>query len=52
MTSTFAGLVLDVDATIVVCHAEKQSTAKTRKKNWGYHSLLYGGESKNASSSL
>ena len=34
------GLVLDVDATIVVCHSEKGSTAKTWKKSWGYHPLL------------
>jgi hypothetical protein len=37
---TIPGLVLDVDATIVVCHSEKGSTAKTWKKNWGYHPLL------------
>ncbi len=35
-----AGLVLDVDATIVVCHSEKGSSAKTWKKTYGYHPLL------------
>jgi hypothetical protein len=35
-----AGLVLDVDATIVVCHSEKASAAKTWKKTYGYHPLL------------
>jgi hypothetical protein len=34
------GLVLDVDATIVVCHSEKESAAKTWKKTFGYHPLL------------
>jgi hypothetical protein len=34
------GLVLDVDATIVICHSEKESAAKTWKKSWGYHPLL------------
>jgi hypothetical protein len=37
---TIPGLVLDVDATVVVCHSEKQSSAKTWKKTWGYHPLL------------
>jgi hypothetical protein len=31
------GLVLDVDATIVICHSEKEQAAKTWKKTWGYH---------------
>jgi hypothetical protein len=35
-----AGLVLDVDATIVICHSEKGSAAKTWKKTFGYHPLL------------
>jgi hypothetical protein len=37
---TIPGLVLDVDATIVICHSEKESAAKTWKKTWGYHPLL------------
>jgi Transposase DDE domain group 1 len=37
---TIAGFVLDIDATIVICHSEKESTAKTWKKTWGYHPLL------------
>jgi hypothetical protein len=37
---TVAGLVLDIDATIVVCHSEKEQTDKTWKKTWGYHPLL------------
>jgi hypothetical protein len=37
---TIPGLVLDLDATIVVCHSEKESAAKTWKKTWGYHPLL------------
>ena len=35
-----AGLVLDIDATIVVCHSEKESAARTWKKSFGYHPLL------------
>jgi hypothetical protein len=37
---TIPGLVLDIDATIVVCHSEKESAAKTWKKTFGYHPLL------------
>jgi hypothetical protein len=37
---TIAGLVLDIDATIVVCHSEKEAAAKTWKKSFGYHPLL------------
>jgi Transposase DDE domain group 1 len=37
---TIPGLVLDVDATIVVCHSDKQSAAKTWKRTFGYHPLL------------
>jgi hypothetical protein len=37
---TIPGLVLDVDATIVVCHSEKGSAAKTWKRTFGYHPLL------------
>jgi len=34
------GLVLDVDASIVVCHSEKESAAKTWKKTFGYHPIF------------
>lgn len=34
------GFVLDLDATIVICHSEKESAAKTWKKSFGYHPLL------------
>jgi len=34
------GFVLDIDATIVVCHSEKESAARTWKKTYGYHPLL------------
>jgi hypothetical protein len=34
------GLVLDVDATIVLCHSEKESATSTWKKTFGYHPLL------------
>jgi hypothetical protein len=34
------GLVLDVDATIVICHSEKESATRTWKKTFGYHPLL------------
>jgi Transposase DDE domain group 1 len=37
---TIPGFVLDIDATIVICHSEKESAAKTWKKTWGYHPLL------------
>jgi hypothetical protein len=37
---TIAGFVLDLDATIVICHSEKESAAKTWKKSFGYHPLL------------
>ena len=35
-----AGLVLDMDATIVICHSDKEKAAKTWKKSFGYHPLL------------
>ena len=35
-----AGLVLDMDATIVICHSDKEKAAKTWKKSYGYHPLL------------
>ena len=31
------GLVLDLDATLVLCHSEKEHAAKTWKKTFGYH---------------
>jgi hypothetical protein len=34
------GLVIDVDATIVVAHSEKESAAPTFKHTFGYHPLL------------
>lgn len=34
------GLVLDLDATLVLCHSEKEQAAKTWKKTFGYHPLL------------
>jgi hypothetical protein len=35
-----AGLVLDVDASIVICHSEKESAAATFKSTFGYHPIL------------
>ncbi|MDP9792438.1 hypothetical protein J2S43_001014 [Catenuloplanes nepalensis] len=34
------GLVLDIDATIVACHSEKESATRTWKKTFGFHPLL------------
>ena len=34
------GLVVDVDASIVVCHSEKESAAATFKSTFGYHPIL------------
>jgi hypothetical protein len=34
------GLVLDVDASIVLCHSEKESASRTWKKTFGYHPLF------------
>jgi hypothetical protein len=34
------GLVLDIDATIVICHSEKENATGTWKKTFGYHPLL------------
>jgi hypothetical protein len=34
------GLVLDLDASIVVCHSEKEHAAPTFKKTFGYHPIL------------
>ena len=33
-------LVIDLDATIVVCHSEKEQTAPTFKGTFGYHPML------------
>jgi hypothetical protein len=35
-----AGLVLDIDATLVTCHSEKEHAAATYKRGFGYHPLL------------
>jgi Transposase DDE domain group 1 len=37
---TQPGLVLDLDATLVSCHSEKQGSAATYKSGWGYHPML------------
>jgi Transposase DDE domain group 1 len=34
------GLILDVDASIVLCHSEKESATSTWKKTFGYHPLF------------
>jgi hypothetical protein len=34
------GIVLDLDATIVICHSEKESATPTWKRTFGYHPLL------------
>ena len=34
------GLVLDIDATIVICHSEKESATRAWKKTFGFHPLL------------
>jgi Transposase DDE domain group 1 len=34
------GLVIDTDASIVVCHSEKESAAATFKSSFGYHPIL------------
>jgi hypothetical protein len=35
-----AGLVLDLDASIVICHSDKEQASKTWKKTFGYHPLF------------
>lgn len=35
-----AGLVIDLDASIVICHSEKEQAAPTFKKTFGYHPML------------
>jgi hypothetical protein len=37
---TVPGLVLDIDASIVICHSEKESATRTWKKTFGYHPLF------------
>ncbi|WP_426502814.1 IS1380 family transposase [Dactylosporangium sp. McL0621] len=34
------GLILDLDASIVICHSEKEAATPTWKKNFGYHPLF------------
>lgn len=34
------GLVLDLDASIVICHSDKESATRTWKKTYGYHPLF------------
>ncbi|MEV6947872.1 IS1380 family transposase [Streptomyces sp. NPDC051172] len=34
------GLVLDLDATLVTCHSDKEQAAATYKRGFGYHPLL------------
>ena len=34
------GLVIDLDASIVVCHSEKEQAAPTFKKSFGFHPML------------
>jgi hypothetical protein len=34
------GLVVDIDATVVVCHSEKEQAAATFKHTFGYHPIL------------
>jgi hypothetical protein len=35
-----SGLVIDLDATIVVCHSDKEQTAPTFKHTFGYHPMV------------
>ena len=34
------GLVIDLDASLVACHSEKEQAAATFKHGFGYHPLL------------
>ncbi|GAA0739768.1 IS1380 family transposase [Dactylosporangium roseum] len=34
------GLVLDIDASIVICHSEKEAATPTWKKSFGYHPMF------------
>jgi hypothetical protein len=38
--TTIPGLVLDIDASIVVCHSDKENATSTWKKTFGYHPLF------------
>ena len=38
--SELPGLVIDLDATIVVCHSEKEQTAPTFKHTFGYYPMV------------
>ena len=35
-----SGLVIDLDASVVVCHSEKEQAAPTFKKTFGFHPML------------
>jgi Transposase DDE domain group 1 len=37
---TMPGIVLDMDASIVICHSDKESASPTWKGSFGYHPLL------------
>jgi hypothetical protein len=37
---TIPGIVLDLDASIVICHSDKESATPTWKRTFGYHPLL------------
>jgi hypothetical protein len=37
---TMPGLVLDMDATLVVCHSDKECASKTWKRTYGFHPLM------------
>jgi DDE family transposase len=37
---SWPGLVIDVDATLVTCHSEKEATAANFKGGFGYHPIL------------
>ncbi len=36
------GLVVDLDAAVVVCHSEKEQAAPTFKGSFGYHPMRFG----------
>jgi hypothetical protein len=37
---TIPGLVLDMDATLVICHSDKECASKTWKRTYGFHPLM------------
>jgi Transposase DDE domain group 1 len=37
---TIPGIVLDLDASIVICHSDKESASPTWKRTFGYHPLF------------